>query len=107
MQPDDDQDDMMVCGMICRECDHFEMECPGCRAVKGAPFWVAFVGIDRCPVYECCIEEKKITNCGQCDELPCERFSRFRDPSVTEENAARTLETMVDRLIKLRRQAGS
>ncbi|HUU74666.1 MAG TPA: DUF3795 domain-containing protein [Methanoregulaceae archaeon] len=105
MQPVDEKDEVMVCGMICRECDHYQVECQGCRAVKGVPFWVAFVGIDRCPVYECCVEEKKIANCGQCEELPCDRFTRYKDPSVSGENAARTLESMVARLKELQQAA--
>ena len=92
------EEEVMVCGIICRECTYYRADCEGCRAVKGAPFWVAFVGVDRCPIYECCVVEKKLDHCGQCDDLPCERFTRFRDPSVSEENAARTLESMVARL---------
>jgi len=44
------------------------------------------------------VAKKKFDHCGKCDELPCERFTRFGDPSVSGENAARTLESMVARL---------
>ncbi|HOP66212.1 MAG TPA: DUF3795 domain-containing protein [Methanoregulaceae archaeon] len=92
------EEEVMACGIICRECTYYRADCEGCRAVKGAPFWVAFVGVDCCPIYECCVVEKRFDHCGQCDDLPCERFTRFRDPTVSEENAARTLESMVARL---------
>lgn len=105
MQPGDEKDEVMVCGMICKECDFYHVECTGCMAVKGIPFWVAFVGIDQCPVYECCIEEKKFDNCGQCEEFPCDRFTRYQDLSVSGENEARTLKRMVARLKELYQHA--
>lgn len=100
MKADDDQD-VMPCGIICGKCEYYPGDCPGCRSVKGAPFWVNFVKVARCPIYECCMVEKKLDHCGPCPDLPCERFSRFRDPSVSEEEAARAIETMVARLKEL------
>jgi hypothetical protein len=105
MQSDDEKDDVMVCGVICGECDYYPEECPGCRGVSGAPFWVDFVGIDRCPVYECCVEDKKLDNCGHCEDLPCERFTRYKDPSISDEDAADKLERIVARLKEGRRKA--
>ena len=74
-----------VCGCDCTGCDHHGAECPGCGAVKGKPFWTAFVGAECCPVYDCCVNEKKLPHCGKCPELVCERFTRFKDPNRSEE----------------------
>jgi hypothetical protein len=39
------EEEVMACGIICRECNYYKADCEGCRAVKGAPFWVAFPDI--------------------------------------------------------------
>ena len=41
--------------------------------------------VDCCPVYGCCVNERKLPYCGKCPELMCERFTRFRDPNRSEE----------------------
>lgn len=88
-----------VCGTICTECDYLP-ECGGCKAVRGRPFWTASVGIEECPIYECCVGERHLDHCGECPEVVCERFTRFRDPDVTDEEAAAALETMKTRLLR-------
>lgn len=81
-----------VCGMYCDECDHYEKDCQGCDEVEGSTFWTEYVDIESCPVYDCCVNKRKLTHCGHCNEMPCERYFRFRDPEMTEEDAKRTLE---------------
>jgi len=83
-----------VCGYSCSDCDHLGNECPGCETTKGAPFWTKFANVDCCPVYDCCVNERKLPHCGECPELMCERFSRFRDPDMNAEQAAATLAAM-------------
>lgn len=77
-----------VCGFSCSDCDHHKKECPGCETIKGKVFWTAFVNIDQCPIYECCTTMKKLPHCGKCPELVCERFTRFKNPEMTDEQAA-------------------
>jgi hypothetical protein len=89
-----------VCGMYCDECEHFENDCQGCSESAGNVFWTEFVDIEACPVYECCVNEKKLAHCGLCHEMPCEKYFRFRDPGVTEEEAIKTLEKQKECLIR-------
>jgi hypothetical protein len=74
-----------VCGYSCNGCDHHEKECPGCGATRGKPFWTAYVNTDICPVYACCTTERKLPHCGKCPDLMCERFTRFKDPEMSDE----------------------
>jgi hypothetical protein len=82
-----------VCGFSCSDCDHHKKDCPGCEKVTGKPFWTAFVNIDQCPIYECCTTLKNLPHCGKCSELVCERFTRFKNPEMTDEQAAAALAT--------------
>ena len=83
-----------VCGYSCSGCDHHEQECPGCEATKGKPFWTAYVGADACPVYACCTTERKLPHCGKCPDLVCERFTRFKDPDMSDEQVKAGLAEM-------------
>lgn len=74
-----------VCGFSCSNCDHLGNECPGCIKTEGKPFWTAFVDAACCPVYDCCVNDRKLPHCGKCPDLICERFTRFREPGVTDE----------------------
>jgi hypothetical protein len=87
-----------VCGYSCTGCDHHGKECPGCGATQGKPFWTAFVGVETCPVYDCCANERKLPHCGKCPDLMCERFTRFRDPGMSVEEAAACLDEMEENL---------
>jgi hypothetical protein len=83
-----------VCGYSCSDCDHHGKECPGCEKTKGKPFWNAFAGIDCCPIYDCCVNARGLLHCGKCPDLMCERFSRFKDPDMSEEQAQAVLVQM-------------
>jgi len=83
-----------VCGYSCSCCEHLGRECPGCTETAGKPFWTAYVDIETCPIYECCVTERKFPHCGRCPDLMCERFTRFKDPDMTEEQARDVLSRM-------------
>ncbi|MCK9578836.1 MAG: DUF3795 domain-containing protein [Methanoregula sp.] len=83
-----------VCGYSCTGCDHHKKECPGCEATRGKPFWTALANVECCPVYDCCVNERKLPHCGKCPDLVCERFTRFKDPGMTDEQAADCLAAM-------------
>lgn len=34
-------------------------------------------------MYECCINQKQYTDCGQCEKLPCQIYYDLQDPSTT------------------------
>jgi hypothetical protein len=75
------------CGNCCGSCEFFGEKCSGCCKASGQPFWANQLPIDICPIYSCCTYKKKLEHCGECDELPCEIFLKFRDPSLSEEDA--------------------
>ena len=83
-----------VCGYSCSDCDHHGKECPGCEATTGKPFWSAYMGIDQCGIYRCCTMERNLPHCGKCPELMCEKFTRFRDPEMSDEESAACLAAM-------------
>ena len=84
-----------VCGYSCSDCDHLGNECPGCVKTEGKPFWTAFIGIDRCAIYDCCTNERKFPHCGKCPDMMCERFDRIKDnPDMNEAEAAACLAAM-------------
>lgn len=83
-----------VCGYSCSDCEHHKKECPGCAKTKGKPFWTAYVQIETCPVYDCCANDRKLKHCGKCPELVCERFTRFKNPDVSDEEAAAGIAAM-------------
>ncbi|MBP1927662.1 hypothetical protein J2741_000209 [Methanolinea mesophila] len=84
----------MVCGYSCSDCEHLGRECAGCEKTRGKPFWTAYVGADLCPVYDCCVNLRGLSHCGKCPDLVCERFTRFRDPGMSEEVLEKTLARM-------------
>ncbi len=43
-----------------------EMKCPGCCPSEGKPH-----SDQQCPTYVCCVENKKLSFCSQCDDFPC------------------------------------
>lgn len=60
------------CGIECSKC-HFKLEekvCEGCLNIFH-PFWG-----DSCPV-KSCVEEKKISCCGECENFPCDLLNSF------------------------------
>lgn len=50
----------------------------------------------RGAVYDCCVNGKKLKNCGACGSLPCDKFTK--DPTISDEQNAANLEKMVARL---------
>lgn len=59
------------CGIICSECSYREkVNCPGCLACKGKVFH------GECRVAMCCIKHGK-SNCGLCEEFPCNLLKEF------------------------------
>ncbi len=83
-----------VCGIDCDiagiECnknneEFFIEPCKGCNAVEGRIFWTQYLGLDTCPIYHCCVDEKQLAHCGQCTDLPCEIYFNTKDPSIPDD----------------------
>lgn len=84
------------CGAVCAECKIYPSQCKGCCSIKGKVYWLTYVGADICAVYDCCVNTNKHKNCGECEKLPCEKFTK--DPTVSDEQNSENLRKMVSRL---------
>jgi hypothetical protein len=88
------------CGVVCSECERYPENCKGCPAIKGKVFWLEYTGENICPVYSCCMLEKKYEHCGKCALLPCEKYHRG-DPTKTKEENQQVLEKQLALLNEL------
>ena len=73
------------CGIICSECKAFPKRCKGCPQEKGQIYWLQYVEKDCCPIYQCCVNEKQLKHCGECESLVCEKWREYIDPAMSEE----------------------
>jgi hypothetical protein len=90
------------CGLYCGDCEHYRARCSGCGTIAGKPFWTFEVHrLEVCPLYGCCVTEKGLEHCGQ-----CETFSRFYDPSLSPEEGARNVLARKRSLLR-RREVGT
>ncbi|NLY85373.1 MAG: DUF3795 domain-containing protein [Tissierellia bacterium] len=84
-----------ACGCVCSDCRIFNKECKGCYSIEGKPCWLHEVGLEVCDFYECSVINKKIINCGACEEIPCDRFWKNINPKWTEEEHKKIVEERV------------
>ncbi len=89
-----------VCGLFCGDCEFYNIKCKGCGNVKGKPFWTAQVLVKVCPLYDCCINLKKVEHCGECPEIPCKTFNEFYDPALSSEQAKEAVNLRKKELFK-------
>jgi hypothetical protein len=94
------------CGIFCGDCEYLGDSCAGCGHVEGKPFWTSEVEMEICPLFDCSVNVKRLEHCGLCDDLPCELFRSFSDPSLTPQEAERSVLERVDEL-KKRREMGT
>ncbi len=71
------------CGVVCSDCEWFPNKCSGCPSMKGKVFWTKILNKDICDIYQCCINEKQYNHCGECENLPCEKYDQ-KDPTKTD-----------------------
>lgn len=74
-----------LCGVQCGGCAEYGKTCEGCAAISGKVFWAGYLGLEICPIYNCCVNEKGFEHCGECGELPCPMYFDTKDPSVSDE----------------------
>lgn len=92
-------DSCAVCGSHCPECPHYQKACPGCREVKGQTFWAQdHFPKKTCPIFECSVNTKKLSDCSGCQTLPCQTFTTLKDPSMTDAEFQENLEARLKRL---------
>jgi hypothetical protein len=95
-----------VCGLYCGTCKYLEKECQGCGYQKGKPFWTIQMNVEFCPLYDCCVNKKQLEHCGLCTEFPCKTFNELRDPSLSEDEAEKSLITRQNELLR-RKEIGT
>ena len=97
--------DISVCGIdcaaVCQECNKNNAEftdkpCKGCNEAKGKLFWAKYLGLDTCPIYHCCVNEKQLRHCGECGQLPCDIYFNTKDPSYSDEEHRKAIEKRVE-----------
>jgi hypothetical protein len=87
-----------VCGIYCGECQFLGKTCEGCGKIKGRPFWTAEMPTKICPLFDCCVNQRKLEHCGLCDEFPCKTFLTLRDPSLSDEEFRKSVTARHDAL---------
>lgn len=90
--------ELACCGCFCNECAEAEKGCKGCSSIEGKPEWIKRAGVDQCPFYKCCVVDKHLKHCGECDSLPCSLFYNCVDPSVSEEEAKQWIKERIEAL---------
>jgi len=84
-----------ACGCICSDCRVYGVSCEGCHAIEGKACWLHEVGLDVCDFYECAVIEKGFAHCGECSEIPCDKFWSNKNPKWTEEQHKKIVEERV------------
>ena len=84
-----------ACGEDCSACGLFGKLCQGCNAVNGKVFH-APEG-KACPIFACCAR-RSYAHCASCGELPCDVWRATRDPSMTDEQFNKSVESRIARL---------
>jgi hypothetical protein len=97
-ESEDTMSQITVCGLVCRDCGFLGATCQGCAASEGKPFWASQFGLPVCPIYDCATKQRGYSTCGQCPSLPCDTFTKLKDPNMTEEEFQRSLNERIGRL---------
>ena len=86
---------LSVCGTDCSACPLHGNLCTGCNEACGKVF---HANGKACPIYACCANKRRITNCAscnQCNQLPCDIWQATRDPSMTDEQFRKSIKDRV------------
>lgn len=95
-----------VCGIYCGACEYLNTMCAGCGYVEGKPFWAKEVPKGVCPLHDCCRNERGLEHCGLCGDFPCKTFLELRDPSLSDEAFAASLDKR-SKALKRRAEVGT
>lgn len=71
------------CGENCLECPAYGSGCAGCKAAQGKGARLSVLNMELCPLYACC-QDKGLSSCGECAELPCKKFYALGWPGLDE-----------------------
>lgn len=93
-------DNLSVCGTDCSTCHFYGGMCTGCNNCEGKVFYLPEG--TTCAIYNCTVNNKKLTDCGKCNEIPCAIWQQTRDPKFSdkefEENIKGRVQALKSRL---------
>ncbi len=77
MTSNEDSKQAAPCGLYCGACiDHLVYKnCHGCGC--NCDSCAASNHHKQCDIYECCVEQRSLEACGECEEFPCSRLIQF------------------------------
>ena len=90
------QNTLSCCGTECIRCRYYGTMCKGCNESFGKVFH-APEG-HACPIYECSINQKKLTGCGRCNNVPCDIWRKTKDSSYSDEEFEQNIQERIDRI---------
>lgn len=90
------------CGTNCPECYCYGNLCRGCNECNGKVFHTP--ARKACRIYDCVINSKNLSNCGDCKDVPCDIWEKTRDPKFTDEEFKQNI---FERLTNLKNLKGS
>ena len=80
------------CGSTyCEKCEAKDSCGGGCRESKGKPFYLSGFGVEVCPIYDCSVNKNGYYSCAECENLPCQLYYDWKDPSNTDEEHIRSV----------------
>lgn len=88
--------EISCCGTECKECGFYGDACQGCNECQGKVFH-APKG-KACPIYACSVNKKKLRDCGQCGEVPCDIWRGTKDPRLSDEEFEKSIADRVKNL---------
>lgn len=88
---------LSCCGTECKKCSFYGGLCQGCNECQGKVFH-APEG-KACPIYACSVNKKKLRDCGQCGEVPCDIWRGTKDPSLSDEAFEKNIAERVKNLL--------
>ena len=91
--------DLSVCGTDCSTCYCYGEMCTGCNECGGKVFHVP--DGQTCGIYECSVNNRKLKNCGECGNVPCEIWMKTRDPKFADREFEDNVNGRIQALRKL------
>ena len=89
-----------VCGLDCNICPYKGKTCKGCQEQAGKVFWAKEFGMPGCAIY-LCAKEKGYNTCAPCPNRPCNIWLKQREPHLTDEEFAQSIQERMENLSEL------
>ena len=71
------------------------------QAVMNAAERFSCAGWQTCGIYECSVNNRKLKNCGECGNVPCEIWMKTRDPKFSDREFEDNVNGRIQALRKL------